>query len=135
MPKILCSLNSKRRLELLELRNSTTKFFGETASLTHPFRSLHHFLAAFPLPVLEQLLCDVHAFIPIHSRALASPQGALHSVLVSVWHKVCLSSPCLDPSPPRSLSFSVQDNLRQLIMIPLPNVLLLGRTPYCGELF
>uniref|UniRef100_A0A8C4IE88 Coiled-coil domain containing 88Aa n=1 Tax=Dicentrarchus labrax TaxID=13489 RepID=A0A8C4IE88_DICLA len=28
--------------------------------------------------------------------------------------------------------FSLQDNLRQLIMIPLPNVLLLGRTPYCG---
>uniref|UniRef100_A0A667XPI2 Calponin-homology (CH) domain-containing protein n=1 Tax=Myripristis murdjan TaxID=586833 RepID=A0A667XPI2_9TELE len=24
------------------------------------------------------------------------------------------------------------DNLRQLIMIPLPNVLLLGKTPYCG---
>ncbi|XP_037328735.2 girdin-like isoform X2 [Pungitius pungitius] len=26
-----------------------------------------------------------------------------------------------------------QDNLRQLIMIPLPNVLLLGRTPYCEQ--
>uniref|UniRef100_A0A8C4IEU5 Coiled-coil domain containing 88Aa n=1 Tax=Dicentrarchus labrax TaxID=13489 RepID=A0A8C4IEU5_DICLA len=29
--------------------------------------------------------------------------------------------------------FSLQDNLRQLIMIPLPNVLLLGRTPYCEQ--
>uniref|UniRef100_A0A3B5B0G6 Girdin-like n=1 Tax=Stegastes partitus TaxID=144197 RepID=A0A3B5B0G6_9TELE len=27
----------------------------------------------------------------------------------------------------------LQDNLRQLIMIPLPNVLLLGRTPYCEQ--
>uniref|UniRef100_A0A3B3VMJ4 Girdin-like n=1 Tax=Poecilia latipinna TaxID=48699 RepID=A0A3B3VMJ4_9TELE len=27
----------------------------------------------------------------------------------------------------------LQDNLRQLIMIPLPDVLLLGRTPYCGR--
>uniref|UniRef100_A0A671UFZ7 Girdin-like n=1 Tax=Sparus aurata TaxID=8175 RepID=A0A671UFZ7_SPAAU len=30
-------------------------------------------------------------------------------------------------------SVSLQDNLRQLIMIPLPNVLLLGRTPYCEQ--
>ncbi|XP_029990351.1 girdin isoform X4 [Sphaeramia orbicularis] len=40
----------------------------------------------------------------------------------------------------QSLNFLVQqiktyylDNLRQLIMIPLPNVLLLGRTPYCEQ--
>ncbi|KAM9363607.1 girdin-like [Symphorus nematophorus] len=40
----------------------------------------------------------------------------------------------------QNLNFLVQqiktyylDNLRQLIMIPLPNVLLLGRTPYCEQ--
>lgn len=27
------------------------------------------------------------------------------------------------------------DHLRQLIMTPLPNVLLLGKTPYCGMFF
>ncbi|XP_051241072.1 girdin isoform X2 [Dicentrarchus labrax] len=46
-----------------------------------------------------------------------------------------------DPSQRiQNLNFLVQqiktyylDNLRQLIMIPLPNVLLLGRTPYCEQ--
>ncbi|XP_008281086.1 girdin-like [Stegastes partitus] len=46
-----------------------------------------------------------------------------------------------DPSQRiHNLNFLVQqiktyylDNLRQLIMIPLPNVLLLGRTPYCEQ--
>lgn len=46
-----------------------------------------------------------------------------------------------DPSQRiRNLNFLVQqiktyylDNLRQLIMTPLPNVLLLGRTPYCEQ--
>uniref|UniRef100_A0A3Q4N6K1 Uncharacterized protein n=1 Tax=Neolamprologus brichardi TaxID=32507 RepID=A0A3Q4N6K1_NEOBR len=48
-----------------------------------------------------------------------------------------------DPSQRiQNLNFLVQqiktfylDNLRQLIMTPLPNVLLLGRTPYCGMRF
>lgn len=47
--------------------------------------------------------------------------------------KCASSSCCLFPSP--SLPVFLQENLRQLIMIPLPNVLLLGRTPYCGMLF
>lgn len=46
-----------------------------------------------------------------------------------------------DPSQRiRNLNFLIQqiktyylDNLRQLIMTPLPNVLLLGRTPYCEQ--
>lgn len=46
-----------------------------------------------------------------------------------------------DPSQRiQNLNFLVQqiktfylDNLRQLIMTPLPNVLLLGRTPYCEQ--
>lgn len=35
---------------------------------------------------------------------------------------------------PSSVCF-LQDSLRQLIAIPLPDVLLLSRTPYCGTLF
>ncbi|XP_029001655.1 girdin isoform X2 [Betta splendens] len=46
-----------------------------------------------------------------------------------------------DPGPrAQNLNFLIQqiktyylDHLRQLIMIPLPNVLLLGRTPYCEQ--
>ncbi|KAM4583940.1 girdin-like isoform 2-T2 [Odontesthes bonariensis] len=57
----------------------------------------------------------------------AAPQGA---------NKVCR-----DPSQRiQNLNFLVQqiktfylDNLRQLIMVPLPDVLLLGRTPYCEQ--
>uniref|UniRef100_A0A3B5LZM0 Coiled-coil domain containing 88Aa n=1 Tax=Xiphophorus couchianus TaxID=32473 RepID=A0A3B5LZM0_9TELE len=50
---------------------------------------------------------------------------------------------CLPPAKICKFCFSVpissfvfsflQDNLRQLIMIPLPDVLLLGRTPYCEQ--
>lgn len=31
------------------------------------------------------------------------------------------------------LSSRLQDNLKQLVVIPSPNVLLLGRSPYCGK--
>uniref|UniRef100_A0A3Q1BF59 HOOK N-terminal domain-containing protein n=1 Tax=Amphiprion ocellaris TaxID=80972 RepID=A0A3Q1BF59_AMPOC len=49
-----------------------------------------------------------------------------------------LSSSCFSlsahlPCPFLFLFSFLQDNLRQLIMIPLPNVLLLGKTPYCEQ--
>ncbi|KAM8771501.1 girdin-like isoform 2-T2 [Acanthopagrus schlegelii] len=57
----------------------------------------------------------------------AAPQGA-SKVSRDASHRI------------QNLNFLVQqiksyylDNLRQLIMIPLPNVLLLGRTPYCEQ--
>ncbi|XP_037618457.1 girdin-like isoform X4 [Sebastes umbrosus] len=57
----------------------------------------------------------------------ATPQGA-NKVSRDPSHRI------------QNLNFLVQqikayylDNLRQLIMIPLPNVLLLGRTPYCEQ--
>uniref|UniRef100_A0A3B5LZL2 Coiled-coil domain containing 88Aa n=1 Tax=Xiphophorus couchianus TaxID=32473 RepID=A0A3B5LZL2_9TELE len=54
----------------------------------------------------------------------------------------CPNKVCRDPGQRiQNLNFLVQqirsyylDNLRQLIMIPLPDVLLLGRTPYCQSL-
>ena len=57
-------------------------------------------------------------------------------VLVSVWDKNLLISPtCVEPSLAQSLPLVslLQDNLKQLIVIPSPNVLLLGRSPYCGK--
>nr|XP_054599948.1 girdin [Nothobranchius furzeri] len=54
-----------------------------------------------------------------------------------------VKSVCRDPSRRiQNLNFLVQqvkayylDHLRQLIMIPLPDVLLLANAPYCGRIF
>lgn len=105
--------------------------------LSHrPFQSTPPFVGCVSIHVFKQPLCAVHTYVPVHSSTLARPQEVLYSALVSLWPKMCLPSFFSTPLPRPSLFlFFLQDNLRQLIMISLPNVLLLGRTPYCGMLF
>ncbi len=103
--------------------------------LSHqPFQSTPAFVGFVSIHVFKQPLCAVHTYFPVHSSTLARAQEVLYSALVSLWPVLIFL--VLDPSPSSlSLSLFLQENLRQLIMIPLPNVLLLGRTPYCGMLF
>lgn len=92
-----------------------------------------HLLAVFLYMCLSSCyVLYIHTLLSF-SGSLAQPQEVFY--LVRFGQNV-LIFPFLNP-PPASLSvfLLLQDNLRQLIMIPLPNVLLLGRTPYCGMLF
>uniref|UniRef100_A0A673CAX5 HOOK N-terminal domain-containing protein n=1 Tax=Sphaeramia orbicularis TaxID=375764 RepID=A0A673CAX5_9TELE len=68
----------------------------------------------------------------------------LNDIMIQILQEVCFFYPCFTMAEmclfslfsthlPLYFSLFLQDNLRQLIMIPLPNVLLLGRTPYCEQ--
>ncbi|KAM4751120.1 girdin-like isoform 3-T3 [Anableps anableps] len=107
------------------------------------------FLASLDQFMLSPLVTWVKTFIPadegIHLDFSDLLDGVILNKIMSQINPSATTQGankvCRDPGQRiQNLNFLVQqirsyylDNLRQLIMIPLPDVLLLGRTPYCEQ--
>uniref|UniRef100_A0A3B5PR50 Calponin-homology (CH) domain-containing protein n=1 Tax=Xiphophorus maculatus TaxID=8083 RepID=A0A3B5PR50_XIPMA len=107
------------------------------------------FLSSVDQFMLSPLVTWVKTFIPADEGIHLDFSDLLDGVILNkIMAQInpsaatqCPNKVCRDPGQRiQNLNFLVQqirsyylDNLRQLIMIPLPDVLLLGRTPYCGR--
>lgn len=135
-----CHLNPDRRLKSKVL-------VGFSPSPWKPapvIQDARLFSGCVSIRVRAAAMCRPYIRPPVHSGPLAPVPTS--SVPLSVRDKTCSYSPLTHPSthPPTPvwshhalilcrLSSRLQDNLKQLIVIPSPNVLLLGRSPYCGK--
>ncbi|XP_016521692.1 girdin-like isoform X5 [Poecilia formosa] len=107
------------------------------------------FLSSVDQFMLSPLVTWVKTFIPADEGIHLDFSDLLDGVILNkIMAQInpsaatqCPNKVCRDPGQRiQNLNFLVQqirsyylDNLRQLIMIPLPDVLLLGRTPYCEQ--
>ncbi|XP_054896897.1 girdin isoform X2 [Poeciliopsis prolifica] len=107
------------------------------------------FLSSVDQFMLSPLVTWVKTFIPADEGVHLDfsdllDGGILNKIMAQINPSAATQCPnkvCRDPGQRiQNLNFLVQqirsyylDNLRQLIMIPLPDVLLLGRTPYCEQ--
>ncbi|XP_043970115.1 girdin-like isoform X2 [Gambusia affinis] len=107
------------------------------------------FLSSVDQFMLSPLVTWVKTFIPADEGIHLDFSNLLDGVILNkIMAQInpsaaaqCPNKVCRDPGQRiQNLNFLVQqirsyylNNLRQLIMIPLPDVLLLGRTPYCEQ--
>ncbi|PWA16840.1 hypothetical protein CCH79_00012750 [Gambusia affinis] len=107
------------------------------------------FLSSVDQFMLSPLVIWVKTFIPADEGIHLDFSNLLDGVILNkIMAQInpsaaaqCPNKVCRDPGQRiQNLNFLVQqirsyylNNLRQLIMIPLPDVLLLGRTPYCEQ--
>lgn len=91
------------------------------------------FVGCVSIHVFKWLLCALHTYILCLFRPIGKTRRSISILFLFRLAGMYLSSLFSTNFPRPSVSLFLQDNLRQLIMIPLPNVLLLGKTPYCGR--
>lgn len=143
IPMRLCTHQPTSCLNTIQWRpKSGLSSFGgfrrctrETDSVICSFRAHVYFLAALLCACL--ISCYVlHIHTPLSIQKLWPNCKNVVPIRTFVWiktfgHDVLIFS-FLPLSRLVRSSVFLQDHLRQLIMIPLPNVLLLSRTPFCG---